>query len=512
MHPGRTEFAYIALLLLTTSISTSALALVSLSLANNKNKMGILGSKPATSPEETDDDTSWKVDGEKLREQFLDPHHVTQPLLKAIVECAKDYGDGVSPHGGLFPGLHKYLGGASDPRDGCIYGIPSHSKSLICLYPDEKDGTYKIRLEPLPEHSATGQFKWLRGIIAHGYLYGIPAWANSVLEVDIDALWGKREVKEGGSIFNMIPLPEGHNPKQWKWHGASLNKEQTAIYAIPSNAHDVLKVDLKTHTTSFIRIDVPERYTNFNIEHSNKWYGGILGDDNAVYGMPYRTCSLLRIDCATDTASLVGPDHGCQLYNWHGGLKRNGMIYAFPSHADTVLKIDTTVTSKGEHCTLLKIHRASYDNDTAKNYKWLGGSIGEDGHIYAMPADASAILKINTTNDYCSTFGFVGTDKNKWQGGVLSSDGCVYAIPANGKFVLRIDTRPEIGEGENPMQLVGNLPARKDKWQGAFIGKDGNMWAIPEGGYRILKVTPSSKRSGEEPTGKEPTDVKVELM
>jgi hypothetical protein len=499
MHPGRTEFAYIALLL-TTVISTRLIATsawVSLSIANNN--MGILGSKP-TSPETED---TWKVDGEKLRQQFLDPHHVSQPMLKAIVECAKDYGEGVSPHGGLFPGLHKYLGGAADPRDGCIYGIPSNSKSLICLYPE--DGTYKIRLEPLPEHSATGQFKWLRGIIAHGYLYGIPAWANSVLEVDIDALWGKREAK--GGIFNMIPLPKGHNPKQWKWHGASLNKEQTAIYAIPSNAHNVLKVDLKTHSTSFIDIEVPEKYTNFNIEHTNKWYGGILGDDNAVYGMPYRTCSLLRIDCATDTASLVGPDHGCQLYNWHGGLKRNGMIYAFPSHADTVLKIDTTVASKGQNCTLLEIHRASYDNDTAKNYKWLGGSIGEDGHIYAMPADASAILKINTTNDYCSTFGFVGTEKNKWQGGVLSSDGCVYAIPANGKHVLRIDTRAEISEGENPMQLVGDLPARKDKWQGAFIGQDGNMWAIPEGGYRILKVSPSAKRSGEEPT-----DVKVELM
>jgi predicted RNA-binding protein associated with RNAse of E/G family len=73
--------------------------------------------------------------------------------------------------------------------------------------------------------------------------------------------------------------------------------------------------------------------------------------------------------------------------------------------------------------------------------------------------------------------------------------------------VLRIDTRAEISEGENPMQLVGDLPARKDKWQGAFIGQDGNMWAIPEGGYRILKVSPSAKRSGEEPT-----DVKVELM
>jgi hypothetical protein len=59
------------------------------------------------------------------------------------------------------------------------------------------------------------------------------------------------------------------------------------------------------------------------------------------------------------------------------------------------------------------------------------------------------------------------------------------------------------------MQLVGNLPGRKDKWQGAFIGTDGNMWAIPECGYRILKVTPSTKRLGDD---KASNEVKVELM
>jgi hypothetical protein len=464
-------------------------------------KMGMLGSKPVPSPAED----AWKIEGQALRDKYIDPHHLTEPMFKAIVEVAKEYGEGFSPYGGLLPGLHKYLGGATDPRDGCIYGIPSHSKSLICLYPE--NGVYKVRFEPLPEHAATGKFKWLRGIIAHGYLYGIPAWANSVLEVDIDAMWGKRKAK--GNIINLIPLPDGHISSQWQWHGASLNNEKTAIYAIPSNAQKVLKVDLKTHTTSFIDIEVPEKFTNFNIEHTNKWYGGILGDDNAVYGMPYRTCSLLRIDTSTDTASLVGPDHGCQLYNWHGGLKRNGMIYAFPSHADTVLKIDTTEASKGQNCTLLEIHRAAYDNDLAKNYKWLGGSIGEDGHIYAMPADASTVLKINVTTDHCSTFGFVGKEKNKWQGGVLASDGCVYAIPANGRHVLRIDTRSKIGEGENPLQLLGNLPDRKDKWQGAFIGTDGNMWAIPECGYRILRVSPSVERPENDDV---PKDIKVELM
>lgn len=454
--------------------------------------MGVFQSKPEQEEVAESDFADWKEEAEYLRQFHLDPWHNTVPVRKSTVEVSREYGK-PTKEGGLFPGVHKWLGGAVDDRDGKIYGIPAHARSVICLHPTD-EGDYRVRIEPLPDHVADIKFKWLRGIIAHGYLYGIPAWANCVLEVDIDAMWGRREARKGVGLINLIPLPEGHVPRQWQWHGASLNNEKTAIYSIPSNAHKVLKVDLTTHSTSFIDIHIPERYKDFSFDHTNKWYGGILGDDNAVYGMPYRTCSLLRIDTETDTAAIVGPDHGCTLFNWHGGLKMNGMIYAFPSHADRVLKIDTTLASKGENCTLLDIHRADYDTDKTKNYKWLGGSVGADGNIYAMPADTSSVLKIDTKTDHCSTFGTVGTEKNKWQGGVLSEkDGCIYCIPADGQQILRIDSRPEI-EGENSIALLGELPKRKDKWQGAFIGKNGTMYAIPEGSYRILKVTPAQER------------------
>jgi hypothetical protein len=470
-----------------------------------KKAMGLFQSKEKVAPSDPDQEEDWRAEMERLEKQCCDPYYHHNVIRKSTLAVAREYGEGTSDFGSLFPGVHKYLGGAADDRDGCIYGIPSHSRSLICLYPTDEG--YKIRIEPLPEHIANGQFKWLRGIIAHGYLYGIPSKANCVLEVDIDAMWGRREAK--GDIINLIPLPEGHVARQWQWHGASLNKEKTAIYGIPSNAHNVLKVDLVTHSTSFIKIDIPPEYKEFSFDHSNKWYGGILGDDNAVYGIPYRTCSVLRIDTETDTARIVGPDHGCKLFNWHGGTKINGMIYAFPSHAGKVLKIDTSMESKGQNSTLLDIHRDPDDTDTNTNYKWLGGSVGADGNIYAMPADSSSILKIDTTTDHCSSFGFVGTDKNKWQGGVLShSDGCIYCIPANGRNVLRIDSR---AEGNNAVTLLGNLPERKDKWQGAFFGQDGVMYAIPECGYRILKVQPSPERRDWK-TGEITDDVRVEMM
>ena len=94
-------------------------------------------------------------------------------------------------------------------------------------------------------------------------------------------------------------------------------------------------------------------------------------------------------------------------------IKCSGKIYAHPSHAETVLVIDTT---KEGDISELKIHRAAYDKDKRRNYKWLGGTRGADGNIYCPACDASSILKINVLTDHCETLGFAGTDKNKFQG------------------------------------------------------------------------------------------------
>lgn len=207
----------------------------------------------------------------QIKDSFLDPYYRSEdlPLRPATVETAADYPSSSDQDGLLLPGRHKYLGGAVD-SDGCIYGIPSHARSVICLKTFQDDAA-QVQTIPLPESIAGGKYKWLRGILAHGYLYGIPAWANSVLQVDVDALWGRRPAN--GDLVKLLPLPEAHIPGQrWQWHGAALNVNKTAIYAIPSNANRVLKIDLETHTTSFIPIDIPKEYTNFRFEHTNKWY------------------------------------------------------------------------------------------------------------------------------------------------------------------------------------------------------------------------------------------------
>jgi hypothetical protein len=436
----------------------------------------------------------WKKVLAEYKAEVLDPSYLVPSVRGNTVMAASQYPQSqhVMQKATLMPGTHKHLGGAYDPTDGCIYGVPANARSVLCLHPHHTKGGYRMTTIPLPDHISSCNYKWLRGIFAHGFLWAIPAWADAVLCVDVDAFWKRRPVSEHG-LVQLLPLPSEHERMQWQWHGAGINHEKTAIYCIPSNAKHVLKVDLMNKSTSLIPISGfdPNVYPNFSINTTNKWYGGIVGRDNCVYGIPYRTCAVLKINCSTDTATLIGPDYGLTKYNWHGGIQVNGLIYAHPSHADTVLVIDTNVDhdSIASPCFEIPIQHTSYDTDLCKTYKWLGGSIGMDGNIYCPACDTSSVLKIDVKHKICTTFGFAGTLKNKWQGGVLGRDGCIYCIPASGMYVCRIFTDPAI-IGENPIQLLGPLSSHKDKWQGGHVGKDGCLYFIPENGYRVLKVTP----------------------
>lgn len=229
----------------------------------------------------------WKTVVDRFKKSVLHDSYLPVPIRGGSVNVGDQYPSSFPDQPGLMPGSHKHLGGAYDETDGCIYGVPANSKAILCIYPCENEGRddadpaaesigYKMTTIPLPQRIMDREMKWLRGIVAHGYLWAIPAWADSVLCVDLDAFWGRRELAEGQSdVVQLIPLPEEH-PKsmRWQWHGAGINIEKTAIYCIPSNARKVLKVDVATKTTSFIDIKYDQaKYPEFTLDVTNKWYG-----------------------------------------------------------------------------------------------------------------------------------------------------------------------------------------------------------------------------------------------
>lgn len=481
-----------------------------------------------TVTDDDDDDHTASVPAKPSR-------HVERARRKAVALARRAARLAAAPHRG-FVGRHKWLGGAVDHATGIIYGVPSHSVDVVCVHPPalgSGDGRTTLSTIPLPNAVKEGRFKWLRGIVTHGHLYGIPAWSNhGVLKV---RLAQKKSRGGGGARVTVLPLPVGVTTTEvqddvttdrdrWMWHGAGLSDDTSsssspAIYCVPSNAARVLKVNILTDELTEI---------GPVLRGQNKWYGGIRGRDGCIYGMPYTATGVLRIDPKTDTVEVLG-DFPAGGWKWHGGLlaPANGCIYAFPAHADTVLRVDTNNHNvrtddddrQQRHAwrvSTLPIHRHPQDNDAAElRYKWLGGAHGADGCVYGMPSDATSLLKIDPATDRCTTFGRVGLRTshasstpilNKWQGGVLCpTDGCVYAVPADADCVLKINTNPNDGDAYNAVSLLP-LPttatgdndddsgtAVEDKWQGGFLGRDGLIYGIPENIDRVMQLTPGDE-------------------
>lgn len=188
-------------------------------------------------------------------------------VLRRYARIAKNGG----PPGTAFVGKHKWLGGAVDPATGTIYGIPSHAHQIICITPSTPKAPAKISTIPLPNEHHQGHFKWLRGVVHDGCLYGIPAWSTKgVLKVHLKT----KEVSvlplpKDSTHYESQPIPGEVDRGRWMWHGGAIaksSKGEAAIYCPPSNAEYVLKVCL----------DGSDRVEEIGpplTEGQNKWYG-----------------------------------------------------------------------------------------------------------------------------------------------------------------------------------------------------------------------------------------------
>ena len=92
--------------------------------------------------------------------------------------------------------------------------------------------------------------------------------------------------------LQMLALPDGCDAKQgWKWYGGLVEGSDGAMYAAPSSAAGVLRVDLATRTTSLLAL--PD---GCDAEHWNKWHGSLVeGSDGAMYAAPCHAAGVLRL-------------------------------------------------------------------------------------------------------------------------------------------------------------------------------------------------------------------------
>ena len=127
----------------------------------------------------------------------------------------------------------------------------------------------------------SGVDKWSGGVLANnGKIYGIPAAASSVLEIDPVGLTT--------STFGNVGSGIG------KWSGGVL-ANNGKIYGIPLHASSVLEIDpvgLTTSTFGNVGSDV------------YKWSGGVLANNGKIYTIPYNASSVLQIKPFNDIEEI----------------------------------------------------------------------------------------------------------------------------------------------------------------------------------------------------------------
>jgi len=70
----------------------------------------------------------------------------------------------------------------------------------------------------------------------------------------------------------------------------------------------------------------------------DKWVGGVLAPNGCIYGIPYSSTTILKIDTSNDAVTTFGSLAGSN--KWGGGvLAPNGCIYGIPRITTTILKI-----------------------------------------------------------------------------------------------------------------------------------------------------------------------------
>ena len=75
-----------------------------------------------------------------------------------------------------------------------------------------------------------------------------------------------------------------------------------------------------------------------SLSDTAKWFNGVLAPNGCIYGIPYDSPTVLKIDPTTDTATTFGSLTGSN--KWQAGiLAPNGCIYGIPCLSTTLLKI-----------------------------------------------------------------------------------------------------------------------------------------------------------------------------
>ena len=205
--------------------------------------------------------------------------------------------------------------------------------------------------------------------------------------------------------------------------------------------------------------------STFTRQSFYEWYGGALASNGNIYGAPYGSNKILKIDTIGKTASTISVS-GVSLNNQsYGGAVAhpNGKIYFIPMDQGNVLEFDPATETMSTFGSNIPAY------PTVTN-GWDKGIVAPNGHIYCAPSGSNQILKIDVTNKVASLFGDtgyigIGADTNQANGDTGSAKFCGAHLVGNKIYIVPKYASDEIASGTsspNIKRIVGIIDTTTD--------------------------------------------------
>merc|ERR1719161_566842 len=171
---------------------------------------------------------------------------------------------------------------------------------------------------------------------------------------------------------------------------------------MPHHSSWVLSIDMAADNScshdviSIKEMKAKDIHNRYYADDRSSWVGGVLDiRSGVIFAIPSFARSVLRIDCRADTAHIfgegaLGEEGPCK---WAGGVfGPDQAIYAIPANARTVLRVDPVTNA---------LHSFGDLGNAGMHWRWCGGVLGPDGAIYGIPFDAPHVLRIDPTSQHC---------------------------------------------------------------------------------------------------------------
>ena len=193
-----------------------------------------------------------------------------------------------------------------------------------------------------------------------------------------------------------------------------------------------------------------------------------------------------------DALALPQEAAASALSKWRHAVVLNGRVFAIPYSATKVLEINPVTQ------TVTALNLPSEMDLAAQNQAnkwWMGVANAAKTVAYCIPAGAARVLVIDATDSNNTVISLIssplssefGTSAEKWHDAVLAGDGAVYAVPHNATTVLRINTATRV---VTTLALGSfGLDSGGGYWSAAALGNNGKVYGVPWNAACILEIT-----------------------